>query len=290
MHKHTQLHKKALLGVLICTLAIAFVVGAFLDIHVSANGGQSNSSKKALDIVFQGSWAFVQKEDGSIWAVTTAVDGHIYPYIRALNEAALGKDSFSLGFKADQVTKTNIDDRLKNSVPPNLPKVTVLQKQAYISFQLPKPSSIIVLHTDRQVLQDTDPDVHPGYDKSKEKDYPTVVAFRYLGEDFSKVDLLDTVGKKLTLDVPELGSESELFIGVQPAQADEDHSHAKRAFHELVGMLSPLQLYANFDPNDRSTPIQSGVRPLHHSGVDCYAAMLYVDCSGTTQCTLQSLK
>jgi hypothetical protein len=294
MHRQTSSRKNSVQPLLVYSFATALCIGTLCNICVSANSSKSTSSevrtsKKALDLVFEGAWAFVQMKDGSIWAVTPKVDGHIYPYVRALNEAALGEDSFSLKFKSDQVAKSVVDSKLKNSVPPNLSKFTVLQNKAYISFQLPKPSSIIVLHTDKQILQDKDPDKYKGYDKTKEKEYATTIAFRYLGDDFSKLDLLDQGGKHLTLELPQLGSEGVLFIGVQPDHPDEDHSHAKQAFQELVAMFPPLQLYVNFDPNETPAIIKRGFIPFHHSGVDCYAAMLYVDCS-SAQCTVQPLE
>jgi hypothetical protein len=273
--------------------SLLFLTAALLFVCVPARSRASAlpqttaSSRKVLDIIFQGAWAFVRKEDGSIWAVTPMVDGHIYPSIRALNEAALSKNAYSLEFTPDKVQKTNIDARFMNSLAPNLAKANIQQGQAYISFQLPKPASILVFHTDRQVLQDTDPDTHPGYDKTKEKDYATTVVFQYKGADFSHVGLLSGSAKKLTLDVPHVGLESVLFIDVQPAQADEDHSHAKMAFQQLVKMFPPLVLYVNFDPNDKLTPVKAGRPALHHSGADCYAAMLFVDCAGQTSCSFQ---
>jgi hypothetical protein len=258
-----------------------------LKSNASAVPQTAASPRKVLDIIFQGTWAFVRKEDGIIWAVTPMIDGHIYPSIRGLNEAALSKNAYSLEFNPDRVQKTNIDAKFSNSLALNLPKATILQGQAYISFQLPKPASILVFHTDRQVLQDTDPDTHPGYDKTKEKDYATTVVFQYKGTDFSHVGLLSGTTKKLTLDVPHIGAESVLFIEVQPAQTDEDHSHAKMAFQQLVKMFPPMRLYVNFDPNDKLTPVKAGRHALHHSGADCYAAMLFVDCAGQTKCTFQ---
>jgi len=298
MDRPKKFAAKTFLLIAVCSPTIALVGGAIMEAsgfsrNSSSKPSDQKPSRKALDIVFQGAWAFVQNEDGSIRAITPEVEGHtVYPYIRALNEAALRGGGYSLGFKPDKVTKTIVDSKLKNSAPPNLPRVTVLQQLRFISFQLPEPTSIVVLHTDKQVLQDSDPDIKRGYDKKQEKDYATIIAFRYLGSDFSTVDLLNESGTKLaTLDVPQLGYEGTLFIGVQPAAADEDHSHAKLAFRNLVKMFPPLNLYANFDSEQLGIPEKdSGIFLLHHSGADCYAAMLYVDCSSKTKCTIQPLQ
>lgn len=243
---------------------------------------QLTQSQRSLSLIFEGTWAFVVAPDGSVTAYTPKLppNEHSKPYIRGIDEQQLESDEYTVAIdKYVPPNRTDYDGsapykefNLFYTLPINT------NSKEYLSIHLPKPTSFQHQHLDSQEFKDADPGNTPAQNPH---DYPTVMALRY---DLTDVTAVSVTCKKNCLQpyspgIPALGNEQYLNIEVDPLNPDDDHhSHARKAFHTLVGLFPEFNLWVAFPA---STPAgKKGAKniasPLmvNGPGKDCRASVL----------------
>jgi hypothetical protein len=224
----------------------------------------------ALDIVFEGTWAFVVGSDGAITAYTPRLKDHSRPYIRGLDERQLpmGEYTVSIDKYVPPTQMTDYDSSAPHSEY-KLAYTKVDTKGAeYLSIHLPKPTSFVPLHWDLQEFKNTDPGATPA---TNAVEYPTIMALRYDLSDITtvKVDCPNTGVCPYNPNIPKLGNQQLLVVEVDPLEPDQPtHDHARSAFHQLVSLFPEFKLWVAFPgapPKEKA---------LLGPGKDCRASML----------------
>jgi hypothetical protein len=249
-----------------------------------------------LDVIFDGTWGFVQKSDGKIEALTPDVQGHTPPYFRAINEGQFKKGvNYELKMKnaagqtIDMMPPAELADLRYYSQLSNKPIDIDKQNEAYVSITFPAPNKIVASHVDLACLQSGNVAAVTCDDKSS-KQYATSVALRFAVADFSGIALHPDSGGDTKIGVPELGSEGILRISTGPDDLDPDHDHAKRAFSQLVHLFSPAQCAVSFPAGQETKIMHDNIKILNISGLDCLPPNLIVPCSATLPCNFNGGK
>jgi hypothetical protein len=223
-----------------------------------------------LDIVFEGSWAFVVGADGSVTAYTPRVKDHSKPYIRALEEQQLPMGKYTLSV-VNQVPPIQTDydsTAVHNEYKLYYANPIDTKGAEYLSILLPKPTSFVPLHLDSQEFKDTDPGTTPATNPFP---YPTIMALRYDLSDIATVNVncSNNCLKTYTPTIPKLGNEQLLIIEVDPLMPDKPtHDHARAAFHQLISLFPEFTRWVAFPA------LPSKEKNRNGPGKDCRASLL----------------
>lgn len=248
-----------------------------------------------LDLIVDGTWGIVKHYDGTIDILTPPVPGHTSPFVRALNEKDLKAGDYLLTFNSTPINK-NVCSKRPPSTSSGTPPIFVdPQHHRLVCISLPKPDSIVYLHRDKTVVQPDDPEVpsldDTTYDDTKEQNYITTLSIRFKLTDFSNIQLQELSGtspKTYPISVANLDDQGLLFVSVGPEDPDDaNHGHARNAFRQLVALFPTLSVFVDY-PRATKNSQMSMVTPdnRQHSGLDCRAPMVLVDCtSGESSCT-----
>jgi hypothetical protein len=256
------------------------------------NHSLGDAQASFLDVIFDGTWGFVQKDDGSIQAFTPYVPDHTPPYFRSLNEGQMQKGSYEL--KMNAATSGSM-----NALPPtSLAKLrdysgapdTVIwidpQKHRYVSIAFPRPLTITSMHEDTSCLTSNEIDDKDCTDKLY-IGYSTSIALRFGVNDLNNVALhfiSPAQNNDMPIAVSSLGSEGIVHISTGPEQADTGHSHARFAFAQLVSMFQPVACFVSFPTGMQIQAPRHGVKIANVSGLDCLAPSIFIDCSNSRLC------
>jgi hypothetical protein len=240
---------------------------------------QSSASSRSLDLIFEGTWAFVVGADGSVTAYTPNLTDHSKPYIRGVDEQQLPQGQYSLSIdKYLSPSRTDYD----STAPHNEFKLSYTKPIAtggaeYLSMHLPKPTSFIHMHLDPQQFENADPG---NAFATNPVPYPTIMALRYDLSDITTAALscANNCLQSYSPDIPILGNEQLLVVEVDPLAPDNDsHTHAKAAFQALISLFPEFKLWIAFPaPPPSIGASKAGNKPsvVSGPGKDCRASLL----------------
>lgn len=249
--------------------------------NISSKPLIAQADKKSLDLVFEGTWAFVVAADGSVTAYTPQIQaiGHSLPYIRAVDEQPLPQGQYSL--KIDKYVPPGQTD-YDSTAPYSEFKLSYAKPintngAEYLSLHLPKPTSFVHTHLDLQQFQTTDPG---DADATNPLSYPTIMALRYDLSDLTSVTFscANNCIKDYSPQIPVLGNEQVVTLAVDPLKPDDGHHHhAKKAFRALIALFPEFNLWITFPkPSPKTDSSKPKVSPdmVNGPGKDCRASVL----------------